>query len=83
MPYIKLEDREKFKEIEKIIPTTSGELNYCVSKLCLNYLKRFGLIKYQFLNDIIGALDCAKEEFRRRVVNPFEDNKIRDNSDIY
>ena len=38
---------------------------------------------YATINDIIGALEGAKMEFYRRVVAPYEDEKIKENGDVY
>jgi len=40
-------------------------------------------LEYQTLNDVIGAVSGAMEEFRRRVVVPFENSKKQDNGDVY
>ena len=84
MPYIKQEDRKKFDyDINKIIEniTATGELNYIITRLCLGYLKSKGK-RYVNLNEIIGILECAKEEFYRRQVAPYEDEKIRTSGDV-
>ena len=40
-------------------------------------------LTYQTMNDIIGALEGAKLEFYRRVVVPYENDKIEQNGDVY
>lgn len=70
-----LEDRDDWMKC-------SGELNYKVTELINDYLVRFGL-SYQTCNDIVGALDNAKSEFKRRVQDPYEDRKIKENGDVY
>ena len=60
----------------------AGELNYVMTKLCLNYIKNNGE-KYQHYNDVIGALECCKLEMYRRAVAPYEDLKIKQNGDVY
>ena len=32
---------------------------------------------------VIGVLDCVKEEYRRRVLNPYEDGKIAEHGDVF
>ena len=89
MPYIKKKDRESF-EIGPEGATNgiyfgaknTGELNYCFTKLLLDYLETKGL-SYSTCNDIIGALEACKQEFYRRVVVPYEDKKIKENGDCY
>jgi hypothetical protein len=83
MPYIKQEDRERFDKWLKGIcpPDTPGELNYILTKICHLYLDR-SLASYQYHNDVIGVLECAKQEFYRRMTVPYEDKKIQENGDV-
>ena len=92
MPYIEQSDRDKFlvemchgKEhlAEAIgeICKNSGELNYVFTVISQMYLKTHGL-KYQNINDIIGALEGCKQEIYRRIAAPYEDEKISLNGDV-
>lgn len=83
MPYIKQWERDKF-DFGLILPKIDncGILNYLFTKLCIAYLETHGL-SYQTCNDIVGALDNAKDEFRRRVQHSYESEKIRINGDVY
>jgi hypothetical protein len=78
MPYIKQADRDR----ARFQPETAGELNYAVSVLLKGYQDRKGL-SYQVINDIVGALEGAKAEYYRRVVIPYENEKITENGDVY
>lgn len=60
----------------------SGELNYRLTQLALIYVEYRGL-NYATINDVVGAFECAKAEFIRRVVAPYEDAKILANGDVY
>lgn len=60
----------------------SGELNYQFTCLIQEYIENHGM-KYQTLNDVIGALEGAKLEFYRRQVAMYEDKKIIENGDVY
>lgn len=87
MPYIKIEDREKLAKPFSI-PRTPGELNYLITQLCREYLFWKAPApdyepSYANHNDVIGALECAKMEFYRRVTVPYEDKKIMENTDVY
>lgn len=86
MPYIKKDDRKKFAQIlEDIIynpPATCGELNYLITKICHLYVDEHKEC-YQTMNDIVGALECAKFEFYRRDIALYEESKIKENGDIY
>jgi len=92
MPYIKKEDREKllikhgidlydvalvFNKLE-----TAGELQFAMAAMFQFYIRNKGL-NYQTCNDIMGALSGAQMEFYRRTVAPYEDEKIKENSDVY
>lgn len=63
-------------------PSVAGELNYEITTLLALYVSVKGL-NYQTLNDALGALEGAKAEFYRRVVAPYEDEKIQENGDVY
>jgi len=62
-------------------PATPGELNFLITKLCLEYLGDNA--RYSDYNSVVGALECCKLEFYRRAVAPYEDVKIKENGDIY
>jgi hypothetical protein len=79
MPYIKEERRQRMW-IEA--PQNAGELNYAITKLLVGYWNSQGRC-YQRINDIIGAVEGAKAEFQRRVVGKYEDQKIKENGDVY
>lgn len=80
MPYIK-EDRKN--DLIGIDEThTTGELNYKITLLLIEYM-RFKGLSYQTINDILGALEGAKQEFYRRVATPYENKKIEENGDVY
>jgi hypothetical protein len=61
---------------------TPGELNYAITLLIKQYWEDHGE-RYAAINDIVGALECAKAEFYRRVVIPYEDGKIKEHGDVY
>ena len=62
-------------------PIGAGELNYKITQAIREYWLRTG--NYQGINDIIGALEGAKLEFYRRIAAPYEDDKIKENGDVY
>lgn len=74
MPYIKPEDRYG------VVPTTPGELNYHITKLCHEYLAPG--FNYAALNEVIGVLECAKLELYRMLAAPYEDRKRAENGPI-
>lgn len=84
MPYIEKKDRQHFDlHIDAISPDidTPGELNYIITRLMHKYLDR-KTVRYHNLNELIGAIECAKLELYRRIVGPYEDQKIQQYGDI-
>lgn len=89
MPYITNDDKKLWQPGLDTLHQTiseygvaSGDLNYIISMLCNSYIERNGQC-YTHLNEVIGVLECAKQEYYRRVIAPYEDIKIIDNGDIY
>lgn len=83
MPYIDESERSKFDlDIDSAAPDTAGELNYCITRLVNNWVKKYG-VSYVTLNAAIGVMESAKQEFYRRAVSPYEDKKIEENGDVY
>tara|TARA_R110002096_G_scaffold70622_3_gene169274 strand:+ start:281 stop:559 length:279 start_codon:yes stop_codon:yes gene_type:complete len=90
MPYIKPDDRLKYGHHlmsikaglsnHEEIPV--GELNYIISTMIAELLENFGL-NYSNGNKLIGVLECAKLELYRRMLTPYENQKIIDNGDVY
>jgi hypothetical protein len=81
MPYVNAEARERLDKGGK--PSTAGELNYAITQLVDDYLVLKGGIRYAHLNEVIGALECAKLELYRRVAAPYEDQKLKETGDVY
>jgi len=42
-----------------------------------------GRVRYAHLNEVVGVLECAKLELYRRVVAPYEDQKMTESGDVY
>lgn len=98
MPYIKQEERDTLNPaIEAVVnaldaficdddhdyyDAMKGRLNYIFSSILNEVYVKPG-IKYTRINDVIGILECVKQEFYRRVAAPYEDQKIFDNGDAY
>ena len=84
MPYIKQDDRKLFDEhIDKIAEhlLTLGELNYCITRICHKWIENRGL-RYNSINDVMGALECAKMEAYAKIARPYEEDKIVENGDV-
>jgi len=85
MPYIKKEDREIYEEMLEEAKSqgiaNAGDLNYLITMLCKQYAAECGEC-YRTYNEVIGVLECAKQEYYRRRVAPYEDTKIKSNGDV-
>jgi len=85
MPYIKVDDRAKFKEaIEEIFAldlSTPGEMNYLITCICQIYQANQGE-SYATHNEIVGVLECVKQEWYRKQTVPYEEKKIVENGDV-
>jgi hypothetical protein len=86
MPYIKQVERSYFEQVARTggfgLIAGSGQLNYKITTLAIEYVKQQGL-SYATINDVIGALEGAKMEFYRRVAAPYENDAIERNGDVY
>jgi hypothetical protein len=63
-------------------PDTAGELNYCITVLCDEFIAQHR-VNYDLLNSVVGVLESAKLEFYRRLVSFYEDAKCDANGDVY
>jgi len=85
MPYIEKERREildeKIKSLTNAIVTHPGEYNYVITKLLHDFTMKEGL-SYKTLNATVGIAECAKAEFVRTVVSPYEDKKRSKNGRV-
>jgi hypothetical protein len=84
MPYVSQQRRDAMThtlEPKPDTPKNAGELNYLITMLLIQYWREHG--RYQSINDISGACTEALAEFRRRVVGKYEDQKIKENGDVY
>ncbi len=85
MPYILKEDRARLDAVIDNLASLikpeqrAGELNYIINRLML---KLVGQAKYADINELMGALECAKIEFYRRKAAPYEDKKAVENGDL-
>lgn len=88
MPYIKQDRRLEFetflKDWESIIRLNkdticAGDLNYIISCMIRIYAEH---PNYAKINDVVGLLECIKQEYLRKVVGPYEDLKEKLNGSI-
>lgn len=85
MPYVGQEARKHLSVGGQT--RNAGELNYVVTRACLRHLRSLEgpgrTLGYQDYNDVIGALECAKQEIYRRMVVPHEEKKMHENGDVF
>lgn len=92
MPYTKwvpgtMNTRQQSKDLEEKLQAIGGrclergDLNFCIMNLVIGYAKQKGR-RYFAFEDIDGALTEVGREFFRRVVAPYEDEKIKENGDL-
>jgi hypothetical protein len=87
MPYIPQTQRNDIHEelIEQgldFVPENAGELNFIVSTLINNFLVERGT-RYANINEMMGALECAKMELYSVVAEPYEAAKCEENGAVY
>lgn len=82
MPYILKKQREKYRIGGKAHIPTPGELTYLLVHLVRIYMKDKP-DSYQIFNEVVGCLECCKQEFYRRIMAPYEDQKLKDNGDVF
>jgi len=84
MPYIRKAERINFdKHLNEVGPytTSKGDLNYCVTQLALHYIKSHGK-SYTNISEAASALVDAADEIKRRLLGPYENQKIEENGDL-
>ena len=69
-------------DASKLLPVNAGELNYRITQLIDAYILSHKK-DYATMNEIVGALECAKLELYRRIMAPYEDTKMHVHGDVY
>ena len=94
MPYIPKKEREKYDHLidalAHILNTRagndelSGEMNYVLFRLArlLCDPESGGVLRYSRIAVVLSALGEAEDEFRRRVLIPYEKEKEREYGDV-
>ena len=86
MPYIHKEYRKYLEEnlsgtdVKKLY-LSPGELNYLITSIINSYIGN--KLSYDKINQVIGVLECVKQEFYRRAASPYENQKCLENGDVY
>lgn len=86
MPYIKKDDRERYDcyiknlvvQLNNWESWRSGHLNYIITKI----LKSLNAKTYSKMNEVMGVLECVKQEYYRKVMVPYEERKETENGEV-
>jgi len=81
MPYISAETKIAIDERGMKAVRNAGDLNYLITTQLIRFWERDK--RYLTICIIIGTLVCAAFEFYRRVAAKYEDEKIKQNGDVY
>lgn len=82
MPYIKWEERDEIVSLVAALAQaiqTPGQLAYALYLLLLARTRDSGFEK---MSGVLGVFEAVKLEFYRRVVVPYEQEKIAENGDV-
>lgn len=82
MPYIKQSDRLEMDKVVDVMKDNGvapdGKLNYVLFKLCKETVNP----SYNNYKNFIAELNECAAEIRRRMLSPYEDEKIKENGDV-
>lgn len=82
MPYVKQDRRHDLDLIVKLMEeaevVANGDLNYILYAFCKRHIEP----SYNNYKNFLGELNEAAEEIRRRLLSPYEDQKILENGDV-
>jgi hypothetical protein len=82
MPYIKEERRHDMDEVVDLMAElgvkADGDLNYILYAFCKRHVKP----SYNNYKNFCGELRQCATEIERRLLGPYEDEKIRENGDV-
>jgi len=86
MPYIRQEDREKFKPILKQLwdifhHIKPGEMAYLIWNILIMYRVSCGHT-YQHFVEMLGVLESLKLELYERFIKLYEQGKLQENGDV-
>ena len=73
---------DQLLEIIREDPKVDGAVNYAITRIVAGSLRPETGWSYTIASDAIKAFDCAKMEFYRRVLAPYEDMARERNGDV-
>jgi hypothetical protein len=80
MPYIPVENRQQF---DCPTPVTAGELAYCLAATIANYKAKREPMRYADHALVVGVLESLKNEYVRRFLEPYEDERKAETEDVW
>jgi len=85
MPYIEKENRQLYdvkidNMVDQLDGRPIGEINYVFSRIIWKLFNKN--CSYTFGNSLMGMLLCVAQEFYRRKLAKYEDEKITENGDL-
>lgn len=89
MPYINQKTREAIDPfllplMDELKEHTSGSLSYCIYKMMndwVTYGGKWTVADYDLHAMVFGAASLAVDEYRRRLIDPYENDKLEVNGD--
>lgn len=91
MPYVTERQKAQLKPLTDALVVfmgqnremKAGDLNYIITTVVNQWLAQKSKVGYEEMNAAMGALVGAQAEFYRRMVAPYEDQKMEENGDVY
>ncbi len=85
MPYTKQNDRPKIRKLVHLLEKeikSKGDLNYAICELVGTIILTDDKIGYEQITRWIDAVHGAERELTRRLLNPYEKQKMEENGDV-
>ena len=85
MPYTEEERRKLQYEPIRLLTRfieTKGDLNHAICELTAMMMLKTGGMGYTNVSEWIDAVNGARKEMERRLLSPYEDEKIEENGDV-
>jgi len=89
MPYIRKSRRQAIRQEGAMAINNVGELNFFITEVILGYLQRYAEVHvdkknfYPEYNEVIGVLECIKQELYRRMIVPYEEMCKEERGDVF
>lgn len=83
MPYILGDSRHRINQSLKQLDIdiyNEGDFAYTVYRLMLMFSGN--KTNFTTISSVVGVVECVIDEYKRRILHPYEDKKRQDNGDI-